>query len=369
MKIVIVIHSLGGGGAERAAVLIAQGLVTKKYQVSLITLFGQEFDFYHLPENVPRIALKVEGSSANLLQAAKNNLHRLQSLRRAIDSCQPDVVISFLDKTNVLTLIACLGSKYPLIVSEQNDPTQNDIGLIWNFLRRLVYPFATTVVSCSQGVDRNWNWLNSQQRAVIYNPLAVKTLELEAVSIQLDPNQKQVVAMGRLTPQKGFDLLLKAFSMINTKFFDWQLIILGEGEQRNQLEQLAQELEIEQQVMMPGLVSNPFPILKQCDLFVLSSRYEGFGNVIIEAMACGLPVISTDCPSGPGEIIISGDNGILVPNQEIDSLAKAMADLMSNPERRQKLSKNAHLALSKFELDVIVNQWQKLLIKCKIVFI
>ena len=362
MKITIVIHSLGGGGAERAAVLLAQGLVAKKHQVSFITLSGQEFDFYHLPKNIPRIALKVIGSSANLLQAVQNNLQRLQSLRRAIDSCQPDVVISFLDKTNVLTLIACLGSKYPLVVSEQNDPTQNDIGRIWNFLRRLVYPFATTVVSCSQGVNRNWNWLNSQQKAVIYNPL-VKTSELEAVSIELDPNQKKVVAMGRLTSQKGFDLLLKAFGMINTKFSDWQLIILGEGEQRKQLEQLIQELGIEQQVMIPGLVSNPFPILKQCDLFVLSSRYEGFGNVIIEAMACGLPVISTDCPSGPGEIITSGDNGILVPNQEKDSLAKAMADLMSNPERRQEISAKAYLALSKFEIDVIVNQWEELFTK------
>lgn len=363
MKIAIIVHSLEGGGAERAAVLIAQGLMTKKHQVSLITLFGQEFDFYRLPENLPRIALKVEGGSANLLQAVQNNLQRLRSLRRAIDSCQPDVVISFLDKTNVLTLIACLGSKYPLIVSEQNDPTQNDIGRIWNFLRRLVYPFATTVVSCSQGVDLNWNWLDSQRRTVIYNPLAVKTTESEEASIQLNPNQKKVVAMGRLTPQKGFDLLLKAFSLINTKFLDWQLIILGEGEERKQLEQLIQKLEIDEQVIMPGLIDNPFPILKQCDLFILSSRYEGFGNVIIEAMACGLPVISTNCPSGPKEIITSGDNGILVPNQEINSLAKAMADLMSNPERRQKLSKNAYFALSKFELDVIVNQWEKLLIK------
>jgi GalNAc-alpha-(1->4)-GalNAc-alpha-(1->3)-diNAcBac-PP-undecaprenol alpha-1,4-N-acetyl-D-galactosaminyltransferase len=367
MKIAIIIHSLGGGGAERAAVLLAEGLVTKKHQVSFITLFGQEFDFYHLPKNIPRIALKVAGSSTNLLQAVQNNLQRLRSLRRAIDSCQPDVIISFLDKTNVLTLIACLGSKYPLLVSEQNDPTQNDIGRIWNFLRRLVYPFATIVVSCSQGVDRNWNWLNSQQRAVIYNPLAVKTSELGVVSIELDPNQKKVVAMGRLTSQKGFDLLLKAFGMINTKFSDWQLIILGEGEQRKQLEQLIQELGIEQQVIMPGLVSNPFPILKQCDLFVLSSRYEGFGNVIIEAMACGLPVISTDCPSGPGEIITSGDNGILVPNQEKDSLAKAMADLMSNPERRQEISANAYLALSKFEIDVIVNQWEELFINTKMI--
>jgi len=360
MRIAIVIHSLGGGGAERAAVLLAEGLTEKQHQVSFITLFGEEADFYDLPEEIPRIALKVDGSSANLLQGLQNNLRRLRSLRQAVDSCQPNIVISFLDKTNVLTLISCLGSKYPLIVSEQNDPTQNDIGRIWNLLRRLTYPFATMVVSCSQGVDRNWSWLSPKQRAVIYNPLAVKDRDSTVAPLQLDSNFHKVVAMGRLTPQKGFDLLLQAFALISEQFPNWQLVILGEGEQRELLEALARKLGLESQVIMPGLVSNPFPVLQQCELFVLSSRYEGFGNVIIEAMSCGIPVISTNCPSGPGEIINSGKNGILVPNQDKDRLAQAMKTLMSDPERRQELSAQAQNSLRRFELNEIVSQWEQL---------
>ena len=261
-----------------------------------------------------------------------------------------------------MTLISCLGSKYPFIVSEQNDPTQNNIGRTWSLLRRLVYPLADKVVSCSQGVDRHWNWLDPCKRAVIYNPLAVKEVEgsQEPPSF-LDASKKKLVAMGRLTSQKGFDLLLQAFAKVQAQFPDWQLVILGEGEKRQELENLARQLEITEKVAMPGLVDNPFPILQQCDLFVLSSRYEGFGNVIIEAMACGLPVISTDCPSGPSEIIVSGENGILVPNQNQDELASAMATLMSDAPQRQTLATKAFDSLDRFKLETIVEQWEQLL--------
>jgi glycosyltransferase involved in cell wall biosynthesis len=363
MKIVIIIDSLVAGGAQRAAILLAEGLTARKNQVCLITLFGQELDFYQLSSTVDRIVLKVAADSSNLIQAVKNNLARLRSLRQAMDSWKPDLVISFLDKTNVLTLIAGWGSKYPILVSEQNDPTQNNIGSVWNWLRRLAYQSATQVVSCSQGVDKNWYWLSPERRCVIYNPLAVQqehSVDVELLE-KIDFNKKTVVAMGRLTEQKGFDILLTAFADIAEKHQDWQLLILGEGELRQELETLRDQLGIRDQVVMPGLANNPFSILKHAHLFVLSSRYEGFGNVIIEAMACDLPVISTDCPSGPGEIIINGENGILVPNQDQNSLAQAMANLMSDSKRRKQLAATAHKSLARFDLNNIINQWENLL--------
>jgi GalNAc-alpha-(1->4)-GalNAc-alpha-(1->3)-diNAcBac-PP-undecaprenol alpha-1,4-N-acetyl-D-galactosaminyltransferase len=363
MKIAIVIDSLVAGGAQRAAILLAEGLKARENQVCLITLFGRELDFYQLSPTVDRIVLKVAGESPNLIQAVKNNLARLHSLRQAMDSWKPDLVISFLDKTNILTLIAGWGSKYPILVSEQNDPTQNNIGRVWNLLRRLVYLSATQVVSCSQGVDNNWYWLSPKRRSVIYNPLAVKKEYSADVELpeKLNFNKKTVVAMGRLTEQKGFDILLTAFADIAEKHQDWQLLILGEGELRQELEALRDQLGIRDRVVMPGLVNNPFPILKHAHLFVLSSRYEGFGNVIIEAMACDLPVISTDCPSGPGEIIINGENGILVPNQDQNSLAQAMTSLMSDSERRKQLTATAQKSLHRFNIDTIISQWEDLL--------
>ena len=363
MKIVIVIDSLSGGGAERAAVLLAEGLSSRNYQVSLVTLFGQELDFYHLPETIERIALNIAGKSANLIQAVNNNLSRQRSLRQTLDALEPEIVVSFLDKTNILTLIACWNSNYPILVCEQNDPTQNKIGPLWSLLRRLVYPFATQVISCSQGVDDNWGWLSSDRRKVIYNPLAVKPESATDTKLpeKFASDKKTIVGMGRLTEQKGFDILLAAFASIAPQYPDWQLLILGEGEQRQQLEAQRDRLGLQSRVIMPGLLDNPFPLLRRSHIFVLSSLYEGFGNVIIEAMACDLPVISTDCPSGPGEIITNGENGILVPNRDRDSLAKAMAQLMSDPERRIQLAKTAQKSLNRFELETIINQWEDLL--------
>lgn len=366
MKITIAIDSLTAGGAQRAAVLLAEGLVARKHQITLITLFGEERDFYSLPTDITRTSLKVAGTSFNLLQAVGNNLNRLAKLRQAIDLSQPDVIISFLDKTNVLTLLACFNSNYPIIVSEQNDPTYNNIGRLWSLLRRVAYRRADRVVSCSQGVDDNWHWLDSKRREVIYNPLAITTertaTEAESELLaQLNPERQTIVAMGRLTAQKNFSLLLSAFAEVAEQFSDWQLLILGEGEQREQLEAAIAQLKLQGRVLLPGVVSNPFPILRRSQLFVLSSIYEGFGNVIIEAMACGLPVIATDCPSGPSEIITSGETGILVPNQDRDGLIAAMATLMSDRDRRKQLANSAQKALNRFELDTILSQWQNLL--------
>ena len=363
MKITIVIDSLTAGGAQRAAVLLAEGLAARKHQINLITLFGRELDFYQLSETIERTSLKIAGRSSNLVRAIQNNFNRLGRLRQAIDLSQPDIVVSFLDKTNVLTLLACFNSQYPIVVSEQNDPTHNNIGRLWSMLRRIAYRRAAKVVSCSRGVDKCWNWLAPKYREVIYNPLAItdKVATETELLAQLDPKRKVLVSMGRLTEQKNFSLLLSAFAEVAEQYSHWQLLILGEGEQRQQLEASIARSKLQDRVIMPGVVSNPFPILKKSHLFVLSSRYEGFGNVIIEAMACGLPVISTDCPSGPSEIITSGENGILVPNQDRDSLIEAMTSLMSDSDRRKQLTASAQKSLNRFELDNILSQWQDLL--------
>lgn len=362
MHLTLVLPSLSGGGAERAAVLLAEGFCQRDYKVSLITIAGEEADFYQLSTRINRIPLQVAKPSPTPIHGLANNFYRLSTLRQTIDSLQPDIVISFLDKTNVLTLLALVATKYPVLICEQNNPLQNDLGRSWHTLRRLVYPLANKLVSSSQGVNNYFHWLPQNQRAVIYNPLAVPEEQSELVDIPegIDRNRKWIVAMGRLTHQKGFDLLLTAFAQIAPEYPDWQLLILGEGELRSELEQLREKLNLVDRVCLPGLIPNPFPLLAQGELFVLSSRYEGFGNVLIEAMACGLPVISTDCPSGPKEIINDGINGLLVTNQDHNHLAKAMASLMEDEQRRKQLAKEAKQGLDKFQPATILSQWESL---------
>ncbi|NJL11460.1 MAG: glycosyltransferase family 4 protein [Calothrix sp. SM1_7_51] len=363
MRLVLVLAGLSCGGAERCSVLLAEGFLKKGHQVTVVTIYGEENDFYRLPENAKRVALRVSGDSPTLIHALWNNIFRLWQLRKAICSLQADTVISFLDITNILTLLALTNTSYPVFVSEQNNPLFCDPGKIWNKLRFFTYKQAARVVSSSQGVDKCFDWLPKTKRAVIYNPLT--KIEDGENLINLPPganlNKKWVIAMGRLTRQKGFDILLSAFKKIYHKYTDWQLIILGEGELRHEIENIIDSQGLNRQVILPGVLSNPFPILKRSELFVLSSRFEGFGNVLIEAKACGLPVISTDCPSGPKEIIRHGVDGILVANEDASALASAMDALMSDKKERLRLGANALDGVQRFNLENIVDDWEALI--------
>lgn len=365
--IAFIIPSLNSGGAERAVVLLAEGFIQRGQRVSLITIYGKDSYFYDVPKGVNIVALNINKHSPTLVDGLLNNISRILILRKVINSLKPDIVISFLEITNVLTLLALLNTKYPVIVNEQNNPLFATTGF-WSKIRRLVYPLANKVVSCSQGVDDYFNWLATSKRAVIYNPLVTNKYGDSSIDqinyIQgLNPSKKWIVSMGRLTHQKGYDILLAAFQKIYHNYPDWQLIILGEGELRAELESKMNFLGLDNHVVFAGRIKNPFLILKQCELFVLSSRFEGFGNVLIEAMACGLPVISTDCPSGPAEIIDNGVDGILVPNEDASSLATAMEKLMYNEQERQRLANLASSRIERFELENIIDKWEELIKK------
>lgn len=413
MRITLVISSLSSGGAERVLVLLAEGFQRNGHRVTVVTLYSTDIDFYKLPAGIERLALDMVGNSSTLLHALGQKVYRLWLLRRAIQSTQPDVVISFIAPTNVITSIALIKTGYPLIATEHCDPSMFSYGFIWEKLRRLTYPNIERIVSVSKGVDHYFDWLPTAKRAVIYNPLAPLVLSStrreqtsqqplvgqfsspeatpEALAqrdtVQLSPREspkgqsataisrfseaalapaaprprRSLVAMGRLTQQKGFDLLLQAFARLADRHPEWTLTILGEGELRTELESLRESLGLSERVYLPGVVNNPYEVLMQADIFVMSSRFEGFGNVLIEAMTCGLPVISTDCPSGPNEIIRDGVDGILVPNKDVEALAATMARLMSDEAERKRLSSCAIETVERFSLEKVMGMWEKLL--------
>lgn len=363
MRLTLVISSLGGGGAERVLSLMADYWTAKGWHITLITFDAAENDFFSVPAGVTRIALDLMGDSASAVQALRGNFQRVQRLRQAILRSQPQAVVSFIEKVNILTLCACLGLSVPVIVSERVDPRQHSIGRGWSVLRKLLYPSASAVVVQSESV-RSWaqGVFRIRLLRTIPNPVLPPAPRSQSnQAIVPPPSQPFIAALGRLAAQKGFDVLLQAAAPVLEKHPEWTLLILGEGPERQNLEQLAVQLGISHRVQLPGHVQEPTQLISQADLFVLSSRFEGFPNALLEAMSCGLPVISTDCPSGPGEIIRDGIDGLLVPPEDKEALTAAMDRLMSDKAERVRLASRASDVLTRFGVDGVMRMWEDLL--------
>ncbi|MCT7961882.1 glycosyltransferase family 4 protein [Laspinema sp. D1] len=365
MKLTLVIHSLTLGGAERVMSIMANYWVDKRWKITILTFDdGSIPPVFHLDSRVCHIPLGLAVDSINSIDAIWQNFQRVRFLRQAIIQSKPHVVISFIDTTNVMTLLATRQLNIPVVVSERTDPafSSSRQRKIWVHLRRWTYPQANRLVVQSQGA---YNYFPPQVQvitSIIPNPVLIPVLsESGEHTIRKRLSVPCIMAMGRLLEVKGFDLLLQAFAKVKDHHPQWSLTILGEGQLRSQLELLSHQLGIYGRVFMPGLANNVYEFLQQADIFVMSSRYEGFPNALCEAMACGLAVISTDCPSGPREIIRHGIDGILVENENVEALASAMDRLMSDEQERKELAAKALEVIERFSLEKVMGMWEQVL--------
>ncbi len=359
MRITLVILSLASGGAERVMSIIANYWARRHDEVTLITIDSQQSDFYALDDRINRIALDLKKKSPNSWSAVKNNIVQISALRKVIKKSNPEVVISFMDKMNVVSLLSTTGLSFPIVVSEHIDPRQLPPGGIWNLLRRLSYLRASIVVVLTKELQNVLSgFVPMKKLRVIPNPAVEISYKNNSVfPFTLPP--LFMVAMGRLYPQKGFDILLDAFSRSNHK--QWSLVIMGEGPERKNLEYLSKELGIESNVYLPGRIKNPHDIFRMAKFFVLSSRFEGFPMVVLEAMSCELPVISFDCPTGPNEIIRDGVDGMLVTAGDVTAMAAAMTKLMQDEGERNRLGKKALAVIDRYSIDKIMELWDRAL--------
>lgn len=356
MRLVFVIAALDCGGAQRVASLLCSAWARRGERVTILTFEdGRTPPYFPLEPGVEVVPLSLLASSGGLGAAARN-LGRIRTLRRAIASRKPDVVVSFLDTTNVLTLLATRRLGIPVVVSERIDPRFWEIGKAWSLLRRITYPLADRVVVQTRGAASRFPWLR-RPPAIVANPVpAPPDTARPAV-----PDPPRIVAMGRLTRQKGFDLLLRAVALLPGRHARLEVVIAGAGPEGPALRHLADELGLGDRLRLPGTVEDPGALLRSATLFVLSSRYEGFPNVLLEAMAEGVAALATDCPSGPSEIVEDGRNGLLVPPEDPVALAAAVERLLDDPAHRARLGLEGKKVRERYSIEATVERWDEVL--------
>ena len=353
-SLVLVIGSLEGGGAERQMSDMANYWAAKGWKVVLATWSGPEVvDFYPLDPRVSRVCLSESAEVAvGGISRIRINLARVSRLRRFLKSAPPQVVLSFMTESNLLTILAAIGLKLRVVVSERVQPAMHSaFPWTWRMLRRVLYAWADAVVA-QTGDAAQWIERACRTPAVVI-PNALRALP--------EPNgtrEPLIVAVGRLTRQKGFDVLLRAFAGIAPQFRDWRLAIIGEGVERPNLAALSEELSLDSRVTFVGQTPGVVDWMARAGLVVQPSRFEGFPNVVLESMGLGAAVISSNCPSGPADLIEDGVNGRLVPADDVETLSRVMAQLMSSPEERARLGSAATKVRERFRQCAIMERWE-----------
>lgn len=356
-RIVFFLPDLGLGGAQRVAATLAGRLRDRGDSVTLATLGPTHNDHVEVPSGVERWAIDPSVRRPGPVGVVVKNLQRVRRVRARFRARRPDVVIAFVDSTNLFALLATRGLGIPVIVSERVDPREHRIPVAQRLLRRLLYPRAAAVVVQTERVAGWARGVTRQRRVhVIPNPVPVPSRP------RSEETPLAIVAAGRLVPQKGFDLLVEALaSMRPTEEVSWRCEILGEGPQRAELEGLVRSTGLTGRIELPGRVDDVEQRFSRAAVFVLSSRFEGFPNALTEAMALGLPCVAFDCPTGPRELLIDGQNGRLVPAEDVGSLRTAIRDLLISPGQRHSLGAAARRSVAALDPESVTDRWNDLL--------
>ncbi len=353
--VLLSMYGMGSGGAERVISIMANHWASVGVATRLVT-WDPRPSFYPLDPSVQRFPLQLDGVSHSPVEAVLNNTKRMLALRRLVKQSKPQAVISFINKNNVRTVLACGGLSSPVIISERNETTRDPLSAPWRRLVALTYPRASRIVVQSdrarQQMPTRW------PTVVIPNPV----IPAPKNPLRAPSERRTLLAMGRLDPQKGFDLLIDAFSQLAPMHPDWDLVIYGEGDLRLGLERQISVLGLTNRIQLPGRTSSPSDEMFAAEIFVLSSRFEGFPNVLAEAMAHGMPVISFDCPNGPREMIQSGCNGILVPAESVADLTISLEKLICSPDQQLALSQEAVKITERFGQDQVMKMWEAVIV-------
>jgi GalNAc-alpha-(1->4)-GalNAc-alpha-(1->3)-diNAcBac-PP-undecaprenol alpha-1,4-N-acetyl-D-galactosaminyltransferase len=360
MRIVLVIWNIGCGGAERVLSILANDWASRNWDIHILTLESKNTPIYHKLH--PSITIHPVGYDAPADAGVRRHLRIPVTIRlmSAIRDLRPDAIVSFMDSTNIKVLLSTLGTKIPVFVCEHCDPRTRPIGPLNELLRRCLYPLASSVVALSNDALSFFSPGIQARGSVIPNPVLAPPSDCVAVTRHDPKSPKRLISIGRLCPVKRFDRLIAAFGCVASLHPSWSLQIWGDGPDRKSLQKLITDLHLDAKIKLCGLTDNAYQALAAADLFALTSETEGFPMALCEAMACGLPVISMDCPSGPRQVIRSGVDGILTPNNDMKAFTSALDRLMAHQEERSLLASRAPDVIIRFSVASVMHQWDRL---------
>ncbi len=366
-KILFITSNLGGGGAERALVNIVNNIDRSLFEPYLV-LFQKEGPY--LNDLSPDVQIyEIQPKNYGFLY---RNWVRINAIKNICDSIKPSLVMSVLWQVNIVSIITASFRKIkiPFLANEQNTPSKElqslwQRYLYWPLAKRL-YHYFQGVVAISSGIANEIEMILSYPNdkiSIIPNPIDIEKINYFANKTLTETlRTPSLISVGRLVPQKNHKLLIRAIKYV-IREFPVHLYLIGEGIERKKLEKEVKNLKLSSHVHFLGFQSNPYNFVKSSDLFVLPSNFEGFGNVIVEALAVSTPVISTDCPNGPREILRDGKYGVLVPVSDEKELADAILTLLRSSEKRRYFSEVGRKRSEDFSTRNIIPIYEELFLR------
>ncbi len=349
-RILFYINAINGGGAEKVILQLAGHFANAGYSCWLLTSFADDEFEYPVPKKVKRISIdRKEIKECRI----KKNVRRIKALRVCCKKYRPDVLISFMAEPNFRAVIATRGLSIKTIVSVRNDPSKEYAG-IFKIIGKWMIPMADGCVFQTEEAKKWFPKKLQRKSRVIVNEISPDFFQ-----IPRSENPKDIIAVGRLSEQKNYKMMIQAFSLIAFEFPDERLMIYGEGNQRKELEMLIEKLNLKNRVRLMGQTKDIPSVLSEAKIFVLSSDFEGMPNALMEAMAAGVPCIAADCPcGGPAYLIEDRINGLLTETGDIEAMAEKMRCLLKDGRLCEEIGKNAKKSSEKYLPANVFRIWK-----------
>lgn len=351
--IAMFISSLNKGGSERVLVNLAEFFYSRGYRVTIVTQYQTENE-YEISDGIRRVYSEITDEEIGKGRIS-NFMKRFQKLRGIWKKEKPDLILSFIGKNNMMAILTSRFLHIPTVISVRGEPKEEYYSSLLRLAARILFPMADGIVL--QTTDSKAFFSKSVQKKAVILPNSLNPSFIREV--YQGERDKQIVAVGRVDANKNHRMIIKAFAALAEQYPEYELVIYGEGDLRQELLQEVKEIGLQDRIQLPGSISDVAGAIHKASVFVLSSNSEGMPNTLIEAMALGIPSIATNCPcGGPKDLITDGENGILTEVDNWEQLKDNLQKILSSKEFAEKLSKNASKIQDKLKPDLINQKWE-----------